>query len=274
MGNDDIAKHYNEIAPVTLSERQSSKIISVRELNNFIKAMLIKKYVKKNDAVLDLGCGKGGDLTKLSFQEISRYYGCDIASKSLEEALNRSLYRKFKANFICCNFTTEKIVLEEQVDLVMSQFSFHYAFSTKQSLKNALKNVSTNLKQNGLFLITIPSEDVIVRRSQRGGSSFGNTMYKIETTSPLAKKSFGQSYNFYLNEAINGCEEYLASLEVLIEHGKKYGLVPVMNSGFLSILNQEMNADRESYHRMVKNTPTQEAIEIIELYQVVVFKKI
>ena len=33
-----------------------------KNAHNFIKSVLIKTYVGKNDIVLDLGCGKGGDV--------------------------------------------------------------------------------------------------------------------------------------------------------------------------------------------------------------------
>ena len=51
------------------SEREGSKILPIRDFNNWCKSTLIQialKSLKKNVAVLDIACGKGGDLNKYS----------------------------------------------------------------------------------------------------------------------------------------------------------------------------------------------------------------
>ena len=67
-----MATHYNEIKEVGLQERDRSRIVHMRNFNNWVKSFLISTYVrqtrKKRDnpriSVLDIGCGKGGDLLK------------------------------------------------------------------------------------------------------------------------------------------------------------------------------------------------------------------
>jgi mRNA (guanine-N7-)-methyltransferase len=39
--------------------------------------------------ILELGCGKGGDLKKWAYAGIGVWFGLDISGSSLEEALNR-----------------------------------------------------------------------------------------------------------------------------------------------------------------------------------------
>jgi ubiquinone/menaquinone biosynthesis C-methylase UbiE len=91
-----------------------------------MKSILILKYVNKGDAVLDLCCGKGGDLAKFSNREVSRktfeilfsrlwfekfqliQVGVDIAVKSLKDLINRYNEKQFSfsAKIIHCDVTT------------------------------------------------------------------------------------------------------------------------------------------------------------------------
>ncbi|KAL6976203.1 mRNA (guanine-N(7))-methyltransferase, partial [Sarracenia purpurea var. burkii] len=47
-----------------------------------IKSVLIQLYARRGDAVLDLACGKGGDLIKWDKAKIGYYVGIDIAEGS------------------------------------------------------------------------------------------------------------------------------------------------------------------------------------------------
>lgn len=69
-----IAEHYNKIEDSGLEQRSESKIICMRSFNNWIKSLIVNEFVDlarenchanpTNIKVLDVGCGKGGDLKK------------------------------------------------------------------------------------------------------------------------------------------------------------------------------------------------------------------
>ena len=76
--------------------RVDSETIFVRVFNNFIKTLLIQEYSfaiggpgATNLSVLDLCCGKGGDLKKWSRQRIAHYVGCDLSPNLVNEAQRR-----------------------------------------------------------------------------------------------------------------------------------------------------------------------------------------
>ncbi|KAH9385144.1 mRNA (guanine-N7-)-methyltransferase [Nematocida major] len=272
-----VADHYNNIKSIGVKSRSSSEIIAIREVNNFLKLKLIQKFLKENAVVLDLGCGKGGDLSKLKHRSVKHYYGCDIAKGSLKEALSRSMTHSFKTDFLEVDFTKKKIIIEQKADLVMAQFSFHYCFASEICVRRAVMNVCNNLKPGGFFIMTVPCKSVITRRSKRNPEtgSFGNTLYKIIPKEPFSINGlFGESYDFYLEEALTGCEEYLTDINYLTKLFAQNGLKKVFDIDFLSFLNKEMVSDNPTYLRMVKRMLCKEEIQIIELYRAVAYKKL
>lgn len=58
----EVALHYSKRQDVSEEVRSSSRILHLRNLNNWIKFTLIHEYGPLQGRVLDLACGKGGDL--------------------------------------------------------------------------------------------------------------------------------------------------------------------------------------------------------------------
>lgn len=138
--NDElVAKHYNARPEIGKEQREHSPIIGLKSFNNWIKAVMIAKFArpanretnsrpeglefvgskkrpKYTARVLDLGCGKGGDLGKWAKAEIANYVGVDIADVSIDQARERwagQRRKQFDAEFfaldvfsVCRGFTS------------------------------------------------------------------------------------------------------------------------------------------------------------------------
>lgn len=116
--SDVVRQHYNAVPERGREWRKTeSKIKGLRSFNNWVKSTLIQKFspdeefaARFNDTkdwaddsqrpppvddkrllVLDLGCGKGGDLGKwqLAPQRVDLYVGLDPANISIEQARDR-----------------------------------------------------------------------------------------------------------------------------------------------------------------------------------------
>ena len=85
----EVALHYSKRQDVSEEVRSSSRILHLRNLNNWIKFTLIHEYGPLQGRVLDLACGKGGDLKKWKVQHPSEYVGVDIAEGSIHDAVRR-----------------------------------------------------------------------------------------------------------------------------------------------------------------------------------------
>ena len=64
---------------VGVQHRELSPIIGLKKFNNWIKSVLIGKFAHRGSGpganVLDIGCGKGGDLNKWKQARIRLYVG-------------------------------------------------------------------------------------------------------------------------------------------------------------------------------------------------------
>src|SRR5690606_33012402 len=132
------------------------------------------EHVKPGAKVLDLCCGKGGDLLKWKKAEIASATFADISTVSIEQCRERyaDLSANFQAQFLAMDcfsseFQEELHTEKGTFDVVSCQFAYHYSFATKASLLNSLKIVSSLLVKAGTFLITIPDAQTIYRRLMR-----------------------------------------------------------------------------------------------------------
>ena len=162
--------------------------------NNYIKAFLIKTYMLCNGVVLDMPCGKGGDLKKFRAHMTAFYMGIDLLPASIDEARKRYVSTKcmFGAIFDVRDFTLP-LDLQSKYDLVSCQFAMHYAWDQEErarQVKNqasiahpfaklsklkdcseqVLRNACANLKAGGYFIVTIPDYDEIMARLVRLGT--------------------------------------------------------------------------------------------------------
>ncbi|KAL4769520.1 mRNA capping enzyme-domain-containing protein [Aspergillus nidulans var. acristatus] len=223
---DIVRQHYNAVPQRGREWRKTeSKIKGLRSFNNWVKSTLIQKYSPDeefvsrtvdtkdwaNDAalppvdekrllVIDLGCGKGGDLGKwqLAPQPIDLYVGLDPAEISIDQARDRYAQMRtgrgprqrrgpiFHAEFApkdCFGEWLGDVPIVQQVgieanvgpggslmssrwggggfDVVASMFTIHYAFESEVKARQMLRNVAGCLKKGGRFLGVCPNSDII-----------------------------------------------------------------------------------------------------------------
>lgn len=82
-----VRQHYNSRPKGDKVARNQSPIIHLKKLNNYIKSCLIARYIEpsRGACILDVCCGKGGDLPKWLKSNVGYVAGLDIADKSIKE---------------------------------------------------------------------------------------------------------------------------------------------------------------------------------------------
>ncbi|XP_021716491.1 mRNA cap guanine-N7 methyltransferase 1-like [Chenopodium quinoa] len=238
----NVADHYSSRTNQTLEEREASPIIHLKKLNNWIKSVLIQLYARPGNAVLDLACGKGGDLIKWDKAKIGYYVGIDIAEGSIEDCRTRyngdadknSRRKKFKfpARLLCGDcfeVRLDRVLAEDgPFDLCSCQFALHYSWSTEARARRALANISALLRPGGILIGTMPDANVIVKKFREAeGLQFGNSVYWIRFDEDYADKKFkatspfGIRYKFHLEDAVD-CPEWVVPFPVFKSLAEEY----------------------------------------------------
>uniref|UniRef100_A0A1Q3F553 mRNA cap guanine-N(7) methyltransferase n=2 Tax=Culex tarsalis TaxID=7177 RepID=A0A1Q3F553_CULTA len=276
-----VASHYNQLKERGLYERSKSRIFYMRNFNNWIKSILINRYlgkIREKSAlgtplrVMDMCCGKGGDLLKWSKGNITHLICTDIAEVSVEQCETRyknisqndrggggghqSGGKVFTAEFFAADATLQRLREKYRdasvvLDLVSCQFAFHYCFESLRQAECMLKNAAECLREGGFFIGTIPNANEIMKRQRAAGSdTFGNDVYKItflcDTEQPPL---FGAKYNFQLDGVVD-CPEFLVHFPTLIKLALKFGLRLVEKQRFDEFYAESVQSGRGLIEKM------------------------
>ncbi|EEB08863.1 P-TEFb-cap methyltransferase Pcm1 [Schizosaccharomyces japonicus yFS275] len=254
---DTVRHHYNARPEMGLRNRRFSPIINLKRFNNWIKSVLINKFTPKKDLVLvlDMGCGKGGDLIKWDKVNVDGYVGIDIAEISVNQARRRyqNLDASFDAVFYsgdCFSTPIYKLLPPDQrrFDIVSLQFCMHYAFESEALARQMLENVSSVLPRGGIMVGTIPSSDRISYRASKmapGTLQFGNAIYHVRFESPpnlSFRPPFGNKYFFYLEDAVSDVPEFVVPFEAFRALAEDYHLEMIWQKSFREIFMEEKNS--------------------------------
>ncbi|KAJ7109177.1 mRNA capping enzyme-domain-containing protein [Mycena epipterygia] len=263
-----VVNHYNTRPEVGVAQRETSPIIGLKSFNNWVKSVLITRFAHPALAasrvvgrgpraprgkVLDMGCGKGGDMTKWAKARAAEVLAVDIAAVSVDQARSRWQQLRgpsFDATFAALDCYTEPLSkafspakLATPFDVVSMQFCMHYAFESIQKARCMLENVSRWLRPGGAFIGTIPNADQLLQNLQGVPAdapdlTFGNDVYKIRFEDRVHRPLFGHKYWFYLQDAVENVPEYIVKWDNFIQMAAEYGLHPVYKEEFHDIFSE------------------------------------
>ncbi|GLE10926.1 hypothetical protein PINS_up023198 [Pythium insidiosum] len=182
------ADFYNRLKRNATADRAESLLFHMRAMNNWVKSILINEYSKREDHVLDLACGKGGDLMKWAKRGILKYVGADIAQKSLEDAVDRFLsnvqHRDLEVQFVQGDLGRVSLLQDElhcwtrekgwhdaipvarpaSFQIVSMQFSFHYMFGDEQRATRFFRTLHEVLVDGGIFIATTVDPNKVLHK--------------------------------------------------------------------------------------------------------------
>ena len=199
---------------VITSERKQDKYYEkitniakiMRDFHNWIKSVLIYTYFQEfkqlkdsklvRSSVLDIGCGRGGDIMKIYHARVGNYVGIDISYEDIYSATDGAVsrYKPLKNKFpgfgrvsyiqadggILLNSKEQskinpsmskenKEMLDKnfskpgQYDVINSSFAIHYLFGNNLSIKNLIENIKHNLKIGGFIVFEVFDSESVMK---------------------------------------------------------------------------------------------------------------
>lgn len=129
----------------------------IRKSHNSIKRELISTHVPQGSQVLDLGCGRGGDLHKWKSVG-AQVYMIDPCEMSVKDAKERQ--KSIGTNY---RFKVGDVLSapQKQYDIVCANFSIQYVFKNKTYMRKCLSGIAHRLRIGGKFLGCLPDSEFI-----------------------------------------------------------------------------------------------------------------
>lgn len=171
--------HYGKVAN-QLEDRSKSPLYRARLFQNWMKAELLYRFAfpiiqRKQQStvvyVLDIACGRGGDLQKwIKWWERTGDHRklCVVAIDHSHDAIQEAMKRatKISTHNVTFCFRTEsafplsgQFTKEFQNKFVFAQchFAIHYAMETKELFSQTMKSIACVLTEEAHFVCTFPS---------------------------------------------------------------------------------------------------------------------
>ena len=224
------------------------ELVSFRALCNALKAYLVREAVnawRKDSSgrlsVLDLGCGRGGDLRKWASYRLKSFVGVDGGTACVAEARARhaGLVSQGKsavqAVFHTADLTSARVPTDSDMfDVVSSMFFLQFCFSSLKTATHILNETTRVLKDNGVLCGILPDGNRVVSllRDRRTQIAFGHfKLHKCQTVvkSGPGETPYGIAYNFALTEA--SCTEFAVSQKLLRDLLEARGFVGAWPNG-------------------------------------------
>ncbi len=301
---DTALQHYETARDMGIEGRSASRLLFLRSFNNWVKSTLIRHYCRKRASVMDLCCGKGGDIHKWKLSDCGHYVGMDISEHAINHAVER--FKKYDVRDIFPAIFVKKADVTDpsldinyiiprnvQFDIVSCQMSMHYLFNNVESIRNFLNIVTLRLVPGGYFIGTIPDANVLVKKvratkekvdaeGKKRVFSFGNGFYSaaFSQKSFPKDKPFGIKYYFYLEDSVGRKEdnrivyvpEYLVVFEKFKEIAAEYQLELVERHNFHEFYKEQLARNvvaRKTFYKMVHMKDTDSEKELKEQWDAV-----
>lgn len=230
-------------------------LFNARRFNNFIKRKLLMENTKSAYTLLDLACGKGGDMHKWVDCNISYVKGYDLDIDSINEAKNRynksikdeNTSKNYHYSFELCDLSKQIIdckLIEfvncvsenrwenDKFDISTCFFAIHYFFKDADSLDILITNISQNLKIGGTFIMSTFDNESLESLNY----NIDTELFKVKKTNKQIdnSKSFGNEISVWIKDSVLNVEtiEYIVNFEFLVKKLKEHGIELISSGKF------------------------------------------
>lgn len=201
-----------------------ASIEKMRKYHNTIKRGLINKYVDQDKIVLDLGAGRGGDLSKYQSTGVKHIYAVEPNKENYTELLSRlNYYMKSRVSLIkteAQNTNMIKNEMKEKANVVASFFSLTFFFRQSGDLDALIETIDSCLQNDG-YLIGTTFDGKSLYDLLKGKDGMKTDLFTIKKEYQDTKNDqlkLGMKLLIDLGEStiVQQQEEYLVDFELLV----------------------------------------------------------
>jgi len=197
--------------------------------HNRVKSRLYERFTRNGDRLLDIGCGKGGDLHKWEHRRLHTVIAVDVNPAFIREA-KRRIERK-RAMRTRVHFWQADAFIDDLTsgapgappyDAVSCMFCLHYAARDESSIHRLCQNVGQSLRVGGVFFGICADGDRILQTG-----TFANDLVDVRIP-PHGDGPWGRPYEFVLSDSIIAERnvEFVTQQSELVRVAAQYGLEP------------------------------------------------
>ena len=222
---DTAAEHYDAKAQATSSAAARTRL---QKFHNEAKRQLLTTFAFKVPRLLDLACGRGGDVHKWRAMCIDVVKGLDVSVGSIKEARTRAAGQS--------RWDFEHVDLKQGLwtdghvyDAVSCFFALHYFFETEDTAKMLMETVATSLKPGGYFFGIVASGRSVLECFKHA-DTYDNGCVCMRTMWEGPPQCFGSAYTCSVKDTVTESSvvpEYLVFYNVLDTLAGAHGLVRV-----------------------------------------------
>merc|ERR1719321_1412432 len=216
-------QHYNRHAAPeraqgeALAGRRGGRAYPLKQFHNHVKRLLLRRFAR--GALLDLCCGRGGDLQKWWDAGVRYVLGIDLAELEVEEARRR--------------YAREREKRSRRGQPVMEAEFFPYAHLGEREME--WDRASAALRPGGIFLATFPDGKRVLAALQ-GRPSYQSQMLSVRQRWEGPPQCFASPYQVSIADTVTegeggGSYEYLVFFNVLQALAKEFGLEALTDYG-------------------------------------------
>lgn len=313
---EDEDKYYNRDLNISREKSITYKMQKFHNIEIKQNTLLlpVSKYIKKKNKyikLLDLACGKAGDLYKWNKSNIDLVVGIDInhnniyhhidgACKRYEDYINKYKNENYTECYFLVGDSSKNIkkkkafndqesidllnsinkIMIDKFDIVSLQFAIHYFFKNENSLNNLINNIVDNLKVNGYFIGTCFDGQTIFNllkeneKVERINKDDGSIFWKIEKLYDKKRfNNFNMEISVFLNSINNTISEYLVKFDYLVKKLKEKNIV-LLNEDECKKININSSSDLFNSKYNDKYNMNEFEKEISFMYRYFIFKRI
>ena len=212
--------------PVKISTLTGDDLILLRKRHNIIKDLMINKYIKKGATIVDIGSGRGGDLSKWRRAGIKKVYAVepsfdeskkdDFSVNTREEFIKRlKEEQKLKGapdvELVKYGIENTKqiknIVKGDTIDTVVSFFSLTFMAENEAKFTSFMKTIDLLVPVGGLFIGTVMDGhrvfDLLTRSGKLESATTDELRSKIKSLRNTKVDIFDANYGVAIDEDVD-----------------------------------------------------------------------